>query len=68
MAQLKPFQLCSIGKVMVHSGFNQVLCVGLHRKLVYMDDQRDLIVSRKLSRPTDDELFSVIVEVSFLKR
>src|SRR5215471_15892695 len=68
MAQLKPLQVCPISKVMMHSGFNEMLRVRLRRSLVYLNDQRDWIAARKFLRPTDDELFRIIIEVPLLER
>ena len=33
-----------------------------------MDDQRDWIAARKFLRPTDNEFFRVIIEVSLVER
>lgn len=39
IAKLEAVQLCSIGKIIMHSGFKQTLRIAMRRKLVYMHDQ-----------------------------
>ena len=53
---------------MMHSRFKQLVRVGLCRKLVYMDDQRDWVSARKFLCPTDDELFRIMIEISLVER
>ena len=68
MAKLEPVQLCPVGKVIVHGGFNQMLRIAVRRKLVYMDEQRDWIAAREFLCPTDDKFFRIIIEVSLVER
>ncbi len=68
MAKLEPVQFCPIGKVIMHSGFNQVLCVEVRSKLVHMNEQRDWIVQWKFLCPTNNEFFRVVIEVLLVER
>jgi hypothetical protein len=68
MAKLEPVQLCPIGKVMMHGGFNQLLRIAVRTNLVHMDDQRDWIAAWKFLCPTNNEFFRVIIEVLLLER
>lgn len=52
----------------MHRGFNQLLRVAVHRKLVHMDDQRDSVAAREFLRPINDEFFCIIIEVPLVER
>ena len=52
----------------MHSGFKKMPRIAVGRKLVHMDDQRDWIAARKFLRPTNNEFFRIIIEVSLVKR
>ena len=39
MAKFEPVQVGSIDEIIVYSGFEQMLCVPVRRKLIHMNDQ-----------------------------
>ena len=68
IAKLVVRSVLPLGKIIMHSGFKEVLRIGVRRKLIHMNYQRHGIASRKFPGPADNKFFRVVIEIPFVER